>query len=64
MCFLTFVYGVFSFQVHVFEFICEILWLRLEENKAFEREIGVPRVSVGYPKNTRFLRPIQHQINT
>jgi hypothetical protein len=42
----------------------EILWLKLMVNAALERKGGVPRVFVVCRKNTRFLRPIQHQVMT
>ncbi len=41
-------------------FSAEILWLKLEESKAFERTIGVFRIFVGYCGKTNSPQPIQH----
>jgi hypothetical protein len=37
----------------------EILWLKLNQSKVFERRRGVLRVFVGYRGNTKFPQPIQ-----
>jgi hypothetical protein len=40
-------------------FLGEILWLKLNQSKVFERRRGVLRVFVGYRGNTKFPQPIQ-----
>jgi len=45
-------------------FFGEILWLKLNESKAFERRRGVLRIFVGYHGNTQSPQPIQHQLST
>ena len=37
----------------------EILWLKLEKSKAFERRVGVFRIFVGYRENMKSPQPIQ-----
>lgn|GEM_PF-5132486 len=48
----------------VFFILAEILWLKLNESKAFERRKGVLRIFVGYHGNTKSPQPIQHQLTT
>jgi len=44
--------------------LAQILWLKLNESKAFERRKGVLGIFVGYHGNTKFPQPIQHHLNT